>query len=164
MSEDAADSSKTNSTLSESWRKVAGTSPEISPSTAFFIIGAFFWLQAISIISLALNMVPIPIVMALVGTFDLPPKSRDASLRVKSSSVTNRVPEFGAEPGSLKPMWPVRPIPNICKSRPPNLLIFCSYAKQNWVTSSLVKVPSGMFTFALSISIWLNKLSYIKVT
>ncbi|OMP13187.1 hypothetical protein COLO4_02120 [Corchorus olitorius] len=42
--------------------------------------------------------------MALVGTFDLPPKSRAASRRVKSSNVTKRVPEFGADPGSLKPM------------------------------------------------------------
>ncbi|MNN81859.1 hypothetical protein D3C81_1987270 [compost metagenome] len=50
--------------------------------------------------------------MAFLGTFSLPPKARDASRRVKSSKVTIRVPEFGAEPGSLKPIWPVRPIPN----------------------------------------------------
>ncbi|MNR61613.1 hypothetical protein D3C85_1834080 [compost metagenome] len=53
---------------------------------------------------MALKIVPIPMVMAFVGTLDLPPKSRAASLRVKSSKVTKRVPEFGAEPGSLKPM------------------------------------------------------------
>ena len=57
--------------------------------------------------------------MALVGTFSLPPKSREASLRVKSFKLTNLVPEFGAEPGSLKPMCPVRPIPKIWISRPP---------------------------------------------
>jgi hypothetical protein len=30
------------------------------------------------------------------------------------------------EPGSLKPMWPVRPIPRICKSRPPASRILSS--------------------------------------
>ena len=58
-------------------------------------------------------------VMALVGTFSLPPKSRDASRRVKSSKVTKRVPELGADPGSLKPICPVLPIPSNCKSNPP---------------------------------------------
>ncbi|MNV85133.1 hypothetical protein D3C71_1790650 [compost metagenome] len=55
-------------------------------------------------ISLALKMVPIPMVMAFVGTKDFPPKSLAASLLVRSSSVTRRVPEFGADPGSLNPM------------------------------------------------------------
>ncbi|MNI71439.1 hypothetical protein D3C73_1273120 [compost metagenome] len=76
------------------------------------MISAFVSVQAIKIISLALKIVPTPIVMAFLGTFSFPPKARDASRRVKSSKVTIRVPEFGAEPGSLKPMWPVRPIPN----------------------------------------------------
>ena len=35
-------------------------------------------------------------------------------------------PEFGADPGSLKPMWPFTPIPSICKSIPPASVIFCS--------------------------------------
>ncbi|MNQ71072.1 hypothetical protein D3C85_857320 [compost metagenome] len=68
------------------------------------MIEAFLRLQAINIISLALKMVPIPMVIALVGTKLLPPKSRAASRRVRSSRVTKRVPEFGAEPGSLNPM------------------------------------------------------------
>ncbi|MNL33881.1 hypothetical protein D3C87_1558150 [compost metagenome] len=55
-------------------------------------------------ISLALKIVPTPMVMAFVGTKDLPPKSLAASRLVRSSSVTRRVPEFGAEPGSLNPM------------------------------------------------------------
>ena len=71
-------------------------------------------------------MVPIPMVIAFVGTKDFPPKSRAASLRVKSSKVTKRVPELGAEPGSLKPMCPVRPIPNNCISNPPTSSIFRS--------------------------------------
>ena len=61
-------------------------------------MGAFFWLHAIRIISRALKIVPIPMVIALVGTLALPPKSREASRRVRSARVTKRVPEFGAEP------------------------------------------------------------------
>jgi hypothetical protein len=64
-------------------------------------------------------MVPTPIVIAFVGTFSLPPKSLEASLLVKSSNVTNLVPEFGAEPGSLKPICPFVPTPKSCRSTPP---------------------------------------------
>ncbi|MNM96061.1 hypothetical protein D3C81_1085270 [compost metagenome] len=76
------------------------------------MISAFVSVQAIKIISLALKIVPTPMVIAFVGTFSFPPKAREASRRVKSSNVTTRVPELGAEPGSLNPIWPVRPIPN----------------------------------------------------
>ncbi|MNL30205.1 hypothetical protein D3C87_1519270 [compost metagenome] len=68
------------------------------------MISALLPLQAIKMISRALKIVPTPIVIALRGTFSLPPKARDASRRVKSSNVTTRVPELGADPGSLKPI------------------------------------------------------------
>ena len=42
-------------------------------------------------------MVPTPMVIAFVGTFSLPPKSLEASLLVRSSKVTNLVPELGAD-------------------------------------------------------------------
>ena len=61
----------------------------------------------------ASRMVPTPMVMAWCGTFSSPKKSPAASRRVTGSSVTRRVRLWRVEPGSLKPMWPVRPMPRI---------------------------------------------------
>jgi len=51
--------------------------------------------------------------MALRGTFHSPKKSLAASSRVTLSSVISRVRLARDEPGSLKPMCPVRPMPRI---------------------------------------------------
>ena len=64
-------------------------------------------------------MVPTPIVMAKRGTLPSPRKSAAASWRVIRSSAISRVRESRVEPGSLNPMWPVRPMPRICRSIPP---------------------------------------------
>ena len=100
-------------------RYVAGTSDDISPSTVRLMISAFLLPQASNTIRLAFRIVPTPIVIARLGTFSKPWKSFEASERVKWSKVIIRVPELICEPGSLKPMCPVRPIPNIWKSKPP---------------------------------------------
>ena len=73
-----------------------------------------------------LEMVPTPIVSACCGTFSSPKKLLAASRRVTGSSVTRRVRLWRVEPGSLKPMCPVRPMPRICKSMPPARRISCS--------------------------------------
>ena len=62
-------------------------------------------------ISRASRIVPTPIVIASRGTFSSPKKSPAASRRVTGSSVTSRVRLSAPEPGSLKPMCPVRPMP-----------------------------------------------------
>lgn len=82
--------------------------------------------NASSTTRLALRIVPTPIVIAFLGTFHSPKKSLDASIRVTRSSVIRRVRESRGEPGSLKPMWPVRPMPRSWKSSPPHALIFRS--------------------------------------
>ena len=61
----------------------------------------------------ASRIVPTPIVMARRGTFSWPKKSLAASIRVTRSSVISRVRLCLPEPGSLNPMWPVRPMPRI---------------------------------------------------
>ena len=65
-------------------------------------------------------------VMALRGTFSSPKKSLAASVTVTWSSVTSRVRVVGPEPGSLKPMWPVRPIPSSWRSMPPTAAMAAS--------------------------------------
>ena len=69
--------------------------------------------QAIIIIRLAFIIVPIPMVMALIGTFSSPKKSLAASILVIESKFTNRVIDSDEEPGSLNPICPVLPIPRI---------------------------------------------------
>src|SRR5690606_21683648 len=51
-------------------------------------------------------------------------------LRVISSSTMSRVRVSGPEPGSLKPMWPLRPMPSSTRSSPPAFSISCSYRWQ----------------------------------
>ena len=60
----------------------------------------------------AARMVEIPIVIACNGTLSALKKLLAASARVCGSRVTIRVSELRGLPGSLKPMWPVRPIPS----------------------------------------------------
>ena len=64
--------------------------------------------------------------MAVLGVFSKPPKSPLAATLVIWSSATNLVFEFCKDPDSLKPIWPLPPMPKICKSIPPNALIFAS--------------------------------------
>ena len=61
----------------------------------------------------ASRIVATPIVTAWFGTFSSPKNPLAASRRVMLSSVTVRVRLFRGLPGSLNPMWPVRPIPRI---------------------------------------------------
>ena len=89
-------------------------------------IGALCSPKAMMTILRASRMVPTPIVRAWCGTFSSPKKSLAASRRVTGSSVTRRVRLWRVEPGSLKPMWPVRPMPRICRSMPPARRIICS--------------------------------------
>ena len=113
VSSSAALSSMTNCTLGCTCRKVAGTESEILPSTVFLMIGALFSPQAIKITFRAFMIVPTPMVIARVGTLSIPPNSPEASFIVSSFRYTIRVLEVIVDPGSLKPMWPVRPMPNI---------------------------------------------------
>ena len=68
----------------------------------------------------------IPIVIALYGTELNPSKSPEASSLVIGSKLISLVPEFSWDPGSLKPMCAVLPIPSNCRSIPPNESIFFS--------------------------------------
>ena len=67
-----------------------------------------------------------PWVMQCMGTSSGLSKKRALSTRVGSVSVFTRVSEASDEPGSLKPMWPVRPMPRICRSTPPAAVIAAS--------------------------------------
>jgi len=95
------------------------TSADGSSSTARLTIVALCSPVAIRAISRASRMDAIPIVIASVGTFVSPKKSEAASFRVIVSSVISRVRDSRDEPGSLNPIWPLRPIPSIKKSMPP---------------------------------------------
>jgi hypothetical protein len=52
-------------------------------------------------------------VIAFLGTFSIPKKSEAASVIVTISRYINLVVDEIDDPGSLKPMWPVFPIPKI---------------------------------------------------
>ena len=119
VNSEAADWSKTKVVLLWFCKNVAGTSELISPWIVLFIISALFWPQAINTILLERRIVETPMVIALLGTLSIPLKSKEASTLVMWSKVMIRVPELMWEPGSLKPTWPVRPIPNNWKSSPP---------------------------------------------
>ena len=100
-------------------RNVAATSWSTSPSTARRTIAALCSPVARIRISRASRMVATPIVIASRGTFSSPKKSAAASCRVTRSSVISRVRLSAPEPGSLNPMWPVRPMPSSWRSMPP---------------------------------------------
>ena len=57
-------------------------------------------------------MVPTPMVIALRGTLFMVPNLKAASALVIGSNVIKRVTEFTWDPGSLKPIWPFRPMPS----------------------------------------------------
>ena len=82
------------------------------PSTAFATLSALCSPQANKTIRFACMILSIPKVIAFLGTLANPPKSTAASIFVLMSKVINRVFELIKDPGSLNPMWPLRPIPN----------------------------------------------------
>ena len=120
--------------------------------------------QAMRITRLASRIEPTPIVTALRGTCSSPKKSLAASVIVMWSSVIKRVRELRPEPGSLKPMCPVRPMPKSCRSRPPAAFILASYFWQNSLTFSFSTVPSGMLMFSGRMSTWSKRYSFMKRT
>ena len=85
----------------------------MSPSTARRTMLALCSPVAMIAISRASRIVATPIVTASRGTYSSPKKSAAASRRVTASSVTRRVRLSAPDPGSLKPMWPVLPMPRI---------------------------------------------------
>jgi len=126
VSSPAACRSITIFTLECNCRYDAGVCSETAPSTALLMTDVLCSPQAARMILFALRIVPTPNVMALIGTNSTLPKSSAASLREILSSRINLVPELACDPGSLKPMFPERPMPSICRSMPPNSAIFCS--------------------------------------
>ena len=88
-------------------------------------------------------------VIARRGTYCSPKKSLAASIRVTRSRVISRVRLSRAEPGSLKPMWPVRPMPRSWMSIPPavgdRLLVGVAELA---APRSIGSVPSGMWMFS----------------
>ena len=59
-------------------------------------------------------MVAMPWVIARAGTGRPAEKKRALSARVRSLSATTRVMLSNGEPGSLKAMWPLDPMPSSC--------------------------------------------------
>ena len=55
---------------------------------------------------------------------------RHAAFVGSTTGLIKRVVELRPDPGSLKPMCPVLPMPKICKSIPPCSSIFLSYSLQ----------------------------------
>ncbi len=115
-------------------------------------------------ISRASRMVATPMVTASIGTLSSPKKSAAASRRVTVSSAISRVRLCTPEPGSLKPMCPVLPIPRIWKSMPPASTMACSYPRQNSSTCSRATLPAGMCTFSRGTLMWSNRFSHMYRT
>ena len=107
-------------------RKLAETASDSGPSMARAAISALLPPHASITNFLARRMVPTPIVIANRGTFSSPKKSAAASCWVTLFSGIKRVRESREEPGSLKPMCPVRPMPRIWISTPPAASIAAS--------------------------------------
>ena len=103
-----------------------------------------------------------PIVIASFGTYCSPKKSAAASRRVTLSRCTRRVRLFTPEPGSLKPMCPVLPMPRSWKSMPPAARIAASYAAHAASTSERAVTPLGMCTLAGSMSTCAKRFSHMK--
>ena len=76
------------------------------------IVSALFDPLAKSIIFRASRMVPIPMVIASVGTSSFRSKNLALSEIVFSVSLTFRVRDASEDPGSLKPICPLVPIPS----------------------------------------------------
>ena len=103
-----------------------------------------------------------PIVIASRGTCSSPKKSAAASRRVITSSWMRRVRLSAPEPGSLKPMWPVFPIPRSWKSIPPAARMAASYASAMARTPSRGTAPSGTWVSAGAMSMWSKRFSCMK--
>ena len=71
-------------------------------------------------------IVAMPIVIASRGWNSPGPNSRLLASSVRRVSVLTRVREARLELGSLKPMWPLWPMPRICRSMPPDSRIVAS--------------------------------------
>ena len=142
-------------------RNVAATSGDGSPSTARCTTSALCSPVAIRAISRAWRIVATPIVIASRGTLSSPKKSAAASRRVTVSSVTSRVRESGGEPGSLKPICPLLPIPRSWKSMPPAWTMACSYAAHCSARRSRGVLPSGMCTLSGLMFTWAKKFSHM---
>ena len=93
-------------------------------SILFFTMQALLQDQAIMSIFLARLIVYIPIVIAALGTFYIPRKLLAASCRVILCKQTSLVILLVGDGGSLNPICPVLPIPNIWISIPPQDCIF----------------------------------------
>ncbi len=116
----AAAASSTISTSGCSCRNDAGSSVVTGPRTSRSTTAAFAVPVATSTIWRACRIVAIPIDSASGGTAaGSPPKSSALPRRVSGSSVTRCVRACSAGAGSLKPMWPLVPMPRICRSMPP---------------------------------------------
>ncbi len=101
-------------------------------------------------------------VIASSGTFSSPKKSDAAVRRVIVSSATSRVRDSTLEPGSLKPMWPVWPMPRSWKSIPPARRIASSYPRQKRSASSRGMSPRGMCTLSGSMLTWSKRFSHMN--
>ena len=124
----AASRSSSRSTSGCTCSSDAGTRVVIGPFTVWRMHSAFFSPVATSTIRRALRIVPIPIDSASAGTREgSSPKSAALSRRVDSISLTRCVRASSSSPGSLKPMWPLLPMPSSCRSIPPAPAIAASY-------------------------------------
>jgi len=103
-------------------------------------------------IFLAARIVETPMVIELTGVLSMLPNDLAASFLDALSRRMSRVAEFNRDPGSLKAMFPTRPIPSKAMSMPPKLAILCSYNLQYSNMVSLAMVPSGVKRFCLSMS------------
>jgi len=113
----------------ESQRRVnaeAVTEAVTGPSMALAIAAALDAPLARSRIRRACRMVPIPMVMAHCGISSPAAKNLRLSSIVSFVRTFRRVREPRLEVGSLKPTWPLRPMPRICRSTPPASRMLCS--------------------------------------
>ena len=106
----------------------AGTDAVSGPSRAAATASALASPVATSTSRRASRIVPRPWVTQWVGTSSMPRKKRALSRRVRSDRRLTRVREVSADPGSLKPRWPLAPMPSTCTSTPPSSRIRASYA------------------------------------
>lgn len=148
-SREAASESRNSDVRGWSWRSEAGKSSVTGPVSARLIAVALPLPCAISSRCRASKIVARPCVIAWVGTSSRAAKNLALSCRVRSASLTTRVRDENAAPGSLKPMWPFEPMPRICRSIPPAEPIAASYASPDRCSSR--GFPSGTWTRRASI-------------
>ncbi len=100
-------------------------------------------------------------VIASVGTLSSPKKSAAASRRVTVSNAIRRVRLSTPDPGSLKPMCPVLPMPRIWKSIPPASRMARSYSATCASASSRGMSPRGTCTFSGRMLMCSNRFSHM---